>query len=265
MKKAITLFSVIALAAAMIIMTSCGKSEMGLSIEDPGKAVITAVNSAEGDFVGAGTLTVGEDQIISVAPEIEGDGAITISFIKAFDDIDDPVEELGSEDAAESAELTETVTGTEPYELAIPAGDYYLYVTSATKVTGTVTLTVTDAPDRSTVEPDYGTSELYTKDDMDKAVKLLNTQFFNWKGCEMHSIRYAGDECNSEENLKWLNDIKEGKEYTECIEFLTDFHSPVKEEDLEGTAWEPDQEYTDYQWWFARTDGGEWEFVSCGY
>lgn len=30
-------------------------------------------------------------------------------------------------------------------------------------------------------------------------------------------------------------------------------------------AWEPDQEYTDYQWWLARAEDGDWEIVSWGY
>ena len=45
------------------------------------------------------------------------------------------------------------------------------------------------------------------------------------------------------------------------IEFLSDYHSPV---DAVG-AWEPDTEYTDWQWWLARTEGGEWELMTCGY
>ncbi len=112
---------------------------------------------------------------------------------------------------------------------------------------------------------DYGTSELYSREEMDKAITEFKKEFENWDGCVLHSIRYAGDECNSEENIKWVNALKEGKNYTQCIEFLTDFHSPTDEEQLEDTAWEADKEYTDYQWWLARTDGGDWELVSWGY
>ena len=112
---------------------------------------------------------------------------------------------------------------------------------------------------------DYGTSELYTKEDMDAALQKIQDEFANWKGCEMHNIRYASDDCNSEENIKWVNDLKEGKNYTQCIQFYTDFHSPTEEADLEGTAWEPDQEYKDYQWTLARVDGGEWELITWGY
>ena len=112
---------------------------------------------------------------------------------------------------------------------------------------------------------DYGTSELYSQEEMDAAITEFKKEFEKWKGCELHSVRYAGDECNSEDNIKWANELKEGSDFTQCIEFLTDFHSPVEEEQLEGTAWEPDTEYTDYQWWLARKDGGAWELVSWGY
>ena len=112
---------------------------------------------------------------------------------------------------------------------------------------------------------DYGTSQLYSQDEMDAAITEFKKEFENWNGCKLSSISYAGDECNSEENLSWLNSLKDGKNYTQCIEFITDFHSPVDEEDLEGTAWEPDTDYKDYQWWLAREDGGAWELVSWGY
>lgn len=112
---------------------------------------------------------------------------------------------------------------------------------------------------------DYGTSDLYSQEEMDPAITEFKKEFEQWDGCELHSVKYAGDECNSEENLKWLNSLADGGDYTQCIEFLTDFHSPVLEEQLEGTAWEPDHEYADYQWWLARKDGGDWELVSWGY
>ena len=115
------------------------------------------------------------------------------------------------------------------------------------------------------VKTDYGTSEIYDRQEMDEAIHVLMRQFGSWKGCELHSIRYAGDSCNNKENLRWLNEIREGREYTHCMEFVTDFHSPVQEEDLKGTAWGKDQEYRDYQWWLGRRDGGDWELVSWGY
>ena len=90
-------------------------------------------------------------------------------------------------------------------------------------------------------------------------------EFDTWEGCEMHKLSYAGDEAFSLENLDWLNEIakEDGKDeaYTECICFLSDFHSPKKA----SGAWEKDKEYEDWQWWLARTEGGEWELVTWGY
>ena len=111
----------------------------------------------------------------------------------------------------------------------------------------------------------YGPSDLYTVEEQDAAVAEIAEEFLTWKGCELKDVRYAGDACNTEENLQWLNSLKEGAGYTQCIEFLTDFHSPTEEADLEGTAWEPDTDYNDYQWWLGRADGGQWELVSWGY
>jgi len=32
-----------------------------------------------------------------------------------------------------------------------------------------------------------------------------------------------------------------------------------------GGAWEADKEYTDWQWWLAREEGGDWELLTWGY
>ena len=61
--------------------------------------------------------------------------------------------------------------------------------------------------------------------------------------------------------MAWLNSHGEGANFVQAAEFLTDYHSP-----LEGqNAWEPDHEYTDYQWWLGRTEEGGWEVVDWGY
>ncbi len=108
-------------------------------------------------------------------------------------------------------------------------------------------------------------SEIYTEDDIHAAVDVIMEEFNTWKGCEMHEIRYAGDEANSEENLEWLNNIsihRKGRgDYTQCVEFLSDFHSPIEA----YGSWEADTEYEDYQWWLARVEDGDWDLLSWGY
>ena len=112
---------------------------------------------------------------------------------------------------------------------------------------------------------DYGTSKLYSEADMNEAIDQILSSFLCKDGCKINSIRYAGDENNTEENIAWLNDhqIAEGKTYTQCAMFLVDFHSPV-DETYQGSL-NLDSEYQDYNFWFAREDGGNWDLVDMGY
>ena len=108
---------------------------------------------------------------------------------------------------------------------------------------------------------DYGNSQLYSTEELEEAAVQVKCEFATFAGCELHSLRYAGDECNTQENLDWLNSFDEGANYTQVAEFLTDYHTPVEG----GGAWQPDTEMTDYQWWLARADGEGWQVVSFGY
>jgi D-alanyl-D-alanine carboxypeptidase len=108
-------------------------------------------------------------------------------------------------------------------------------------------------------------SELFKYSEISDAMDKVMAEFDTWKGCEFGELRFAGDGASNEENLAWLNEISDGAGYTQCMQLLMDFHSPSSEEDLKGTAWEPDTEYKDYEWWLARTDGGEWTIVTNGY
>ncbi|MBR2699395.1 MAG: D-alanyl-D-alanine carboxypeptidase family protein [Clostridia bacterium] len=110
---------------------------------------------------------------------------------------------------------------------------------------------------------DCGSSGLYSEAELEAAAVQIKCQFAAFAGCSLHSLRYAGDACNSEENVKWLSDLDGGKPYIQVIEFLGDFHSPVDSGD--GSAWEPDTEYTDYQWWLAREEGKGWQLLTWGY
>ena len=111
------------------------------------------------------------------------------------------------------------------------------------------------------VNIDYGSSEIFTEDEIKEAVIRIKCDFASWDGCELHSLKYAGDESNSAENIEWLNSLNEDSHYKQVAEFLGDLHSPV----TDAGAWEPDTEYTDYQWWLGRTEDGSWDIVSTGY
>lgn len=98
---------------------------------------------------------------------------------------------------------------------------------------------------------------------MDSAIQVIMDEFNSWGGYEMHSIRYVSDDCNSEENIEWLNSHGDGNDYTECIEFVTDYRTPL--DDKEAITVENNCIYKDYEWWLARTSGGNWILVDSGY
>ncbi len=111
------------------------------------------------------------------------------------------------------------------------------------------------------VEINYGASKIYTSADMNAAIKIIKKQFGKWKGCKLENIRYAGDNCNSAENLNWLNDLRPKENFAQCIEFFSDFYVSKKN----NTVFNPDSEYKNYQWWLVRKQGGDWQLVTFGY
>ena len=111
------------------------------------------------------------------------------------------------------------------------------------------------------VEINYGKSEIYTQADMDAAISIIQTQFKKWKGCKLINIRYAGDDSNNAENLKWLNNLRPQENFSQCIEFFSDFYVSKKT----NTVFNLDSEYKNYQWWLARNEDGEWQLVTFGY
>ncbi len=149
--------------------------------------------------------------------------------------------------------------GYEPWHIRYVGLDAAREIMAQPGLTLEAWLGATTDPD---VSIDYGDSSLYTLEKLEAAAVQIKCKFASFKDCELHSLRYAGDSCNSEENIRWLNDLDPGNDYVQVAEFLTDFHSPL---DDGFSAWEPDEEYTDYQWWLARTADGGWQLLSWGY
>ena len=110
---------------------------------------------------------------------------------------------------------------------------------------------------------DYGASTLYTESELNDAAIQVKCKFASFAGCELHALRYAGDEYNTEQNIAWMNELDKGKGYIQVAKFLTDFHTPVNPG--EESAWEPDMECKDYEWWLARTSDGGWQLLTWGY
>lgn len=115
--------------------------------------------------------------------------------------------------------------------------------------------------DVSKVMIDYGKSEVYSQLDMDLAIDVIKSEFRSWDGCILDSITYLGDKTASEQ-IDYCNEIADAKTYDECIVFTSVYHTsqfindPVLEagETIEG-----------WDWYLARTNGGEWDLVTYGY
>ena len=63
--------------------------------------------------------------------------------------------------------------------------------------------------DTSKVEIDYGTSSVYSKEEIDSAIEIIKKQFTSFEGCELHSLSYMPDEeCNNADNIEWMNNLR---------------------------------------------------------
>lgn len=118
--------------------------------------------------------------------------------------------------------------------------------------------------DVSKVKIDYGTSSVYSEEDMEAATEIIKEQFRSFEGCELHSLSYSSDEnCNNADTIAWMNELEKANEnkevFTQCIAFDSSFHSPKNG----GDAWEADYEYM-WTWWLARNEGGEWKLMTWG-
>lgn len=127
----------------------------------------------------------------------------------------------------------------------------------------TIDENVVEDVEANTYEIDYGTSDIYTQEDMEAAVAAIMNAFENeWEvKCEMHKLAYAGDERSQQElpNVQLRSDAP----YAQALVMLSDFHTPANPE--EAMAFEPDYEYTDYNWILGRTEGGKWTVLDWGY
>lgn len=111
----------------------------------------------------------------------------------------------------------------------------------------------------------YGNSIIYSEEDMNLAINIIKDEFNTWERCELHSITYSSDDNCNMENIAWMNKLAtinglDGN-FTQCIMFKSNFHSPKND----GGAWNADEEYTDWQWWLARTEDGGWKLLTWGY
>ncbi len=115
----------------------------------------------------------------------------------------------------------------------------------------------------SDFEVNYGESQLYTQAEIDAAVDVIMAEFNTWEGCTMKALSFT-DDATCEENVEYCQMLDPEGGFDQCIVFKSSFHSPNAEQ-AEGTAWEPDQDYNDWEWYLARSAGGDWKLLTWGY
>ncbi|MBQ7565847.1 MAG: hypothetical protein IJT18_01885 [Oscillospiraceae bacterium] len=110
------------------------------------------------------------------------------------------------------------------------------------------------------VKVDLGKSDRYTQEDLQKAEKLVEDTIkgFTEATIDLKSLTYAGDEKSMAE-LEYVNSLDRGA-FDEVAIFGSLFHTSKDA----GGAWEADTDYT-WDFYLARSTGGEWTMVTYGY
>ena len=106
--------------------------------------------------------------------------------------------------------------------------------------------------------PDWKPSEIYTDHDIETALQAVKEYFAQkFDGCTLTKLYYPGD-THANEFEEWAASY----EADEAIVIYSNFDVGASGGD--GT-FEPNSTYTDWQWVFVRSAGGNWEHVTHGY
>lgn len=112
--------------------------------------------------------------------------------------------------------------------------------------------------DTKNVETHEVASELYTQDDINSAIAVIEKEFNNsWKGCTLKELYYAGDET-SQVHQDWAD----RNNADAVIVLLSSFDVDASGGD--GSL-NPDSTYDNWMWILVCSSGGQWKHVDHGY
>lgn len=298
LEKALLIFAIGILAATIFALGGCagGQNPGGtLSseiLEETGAFKVTADNtSKDSGLMVSGAVTLKEGDVLLVSPDLTK-GKLHVKLLDDADnavfdeDVDGRVLDTYQIDPGEYAISVDCVEGGTTGSLVIAAVNAEEFeqqsddlvealtnagVSNAAAAVGAASdaSAASDSADTAAAaadfELDYGTSELYTKDDIDAAVDAIMAEFNTWKGAQMKKLAFT-DDATCEDNVAYVNELRDegADEFDQAIVFTSTFHSPSAK-DAENTAWNPDTDYEGWTWFLARTDGGEWELLTWGY
>jgi len=122
--------------------------------------------------------------------------------------------------------------------------------------------TISDEATSTEYEIDYGTSDIYSDEDLESAVSSIMDTFNNeWEiKCEMKKITYLWDKKANDE-LDYCKDLD--PEIEECVVFTSNFHIPDTDIQMAG-AFEPNSDMSDWTWYLGRANGWEWKVLTNG-
>ena len=99
-------------------------------------------------------------------------------------------------------------------------------------------------------------SDIFTEEDINKAVECVKVDFASLQGCKLFSLSYNGDTHSLREKEYQL---KQGSEYDEYIVIDSVFLSPI----FGGGAWNACRIYS-WSWILGRYVDGEWVVIDRG-
>lgn len=155
MKKRMHLTIAVVVIMAFVL-AGCGKSNFGVVINEDLNPEITAENASVDSTGQAGTFTVGENEKVLITPDLD-EGKVSVQFIlfSGAEDENASLEEITTQDPVLEAE----VSGSDPQEYDLDAGDYMIAATVTEKATGTIVLSTGN---RDSSSSDTGSEELKT-------------------------------------------------------------------------------------------------------
>ena len=141
MKKTISVLLTAVLVMSMMLVTSCGKSEFGLSENTEKLMTINAENAAKDDFFMTGTLEVADGEKVVVTSNLEK-GSVKVELFATPEE--QSIDEVPDVEEGEPVFMM-NATGTDCQSGTMPAGSLILKATVLEKATGTVTIEVLPA------------------------------------------------------------------------------------------------------------------------
>ena len=116
------------------------------------------------------------------------------------------------------------------------------------------------------VEIDYGESELFSQEELKKAVEVVLDDYQQGSYCDVLKVEYMGDDRAEHEFNYWIVEDMERNLYDYRIDGCAVFATTFKTwERLPEPSREPDTVYSNWNYVVAKKADGEWFLISQGY